>query len=93
MDGHLISISGSSARRSTMSTPDVEGPLSYLRGMIRRDSSPWRVARCPASHTATFHRKGGGVIPTIALGGNIRRDVRGFLACHPSTTSTTPFDV
>lgn len=63
---------------------DRRRPLSYLRGMIRRDSSPSRVAttehhqrtnpRCFSRRKATH---------TVAAGGNIRRDVREFHACHP----------
>jgi len=46
MGRYLISISGSSADDDgDVSHPPAAGrPLSYLRGMIRRDSSPSRVA-------------------------------------------------
>jgi len=90
MGRYLISISGSSADDDgDVSHPPAAGrPLSYLRGMIRRDSSPSRVAaaehhqrtaplppRREATHTRT----------ALAAGGNIRRDVREFHACHPPT--------
>lgn len=92
MSRYLISISGSTAAADDDNiTPGRRRPLSYLQGMIRRDSFPSRVATTENhQRTATFNFP---LSPSalvkeprthaLAAGGNIRRDVREFHACHP----------
>jgi hypothetical protein len=63
MGRYLISISGSSADDDDdgdVSHPPAAGrPLSYLRGMIRRDSSPSRVA------AAEHHQRTASLSPPV----------------------------